>query len=204
MRKWFMLQPDFFAIFHIYLPFMYFYRTKTNTMNLEAQLLVEMSRFNIDCVAQAVGCDQKLFDQLWQMVLQAKPPIPWRAAWVMEIVSEKYPELVYPYITEIIEQLPLFQSGGLKRHFSKILLVCSIPETHLGILLNTCFEWLLSAKSEIAVRVHCMQLIYNISELEPDIKPELIAALETIIPLHTGGVQNRGKKLLYELYKEIG
>jgi hypothetical protein len=54
-----------------------------------------------------------------------------------------------------------------------------------------------------AIKVHAMQILYDISQKEPDLKPEVISAIELAIQEGTTGVKNRGRRMLKKLYKEI-
>jgi hypothetical protein len=62
---------------------------------------------------------------------------------------------------------------------------------------------LTSAKEPLAVRVHAMQILYNISEKEPDLKPEILAIFEHVMENHSSpGIISRGKKLVQKLRKQ--
>jgi len=48
-----------------------------------------------------------------------------------------------------------------------------------------------------------MQILYNISEKEPELKPELIDVIENEMELHpTPGILSRGKKILKKLHEQ--
>ena len=61
-----------------------------------------------------------------------------------------------------------------------------------------------SAKEPIANRVHAMQILYNISDEEPELKPELLEIIQHEIEYHpTPGIRSRGTKLAKKLQKQI-
>ena len=55
----------------------------------------------------------------------------------------------------------------------------------------------------IANRAYSMTILYNISNQEPELKPELITLFESQKDSESAGVYARAKILLQKLYKEI-
>ena len=91
----------------------------------------------------------------------------------------------------------------VKRDLLRVIARSELPEDNLGVLLNNCFEWMQSADEPPSTKVHSMQIVYNVSQYEPDIKPELISIIEDQMPKNSVGYKNRGSKLLKKLYMEI-
>ncbi|MCD4746232.1 MAG: hypothetical protein K8R58_08025 [Bacteroidales bacterium] len=172
-------------------------------MLLKELIVYEHSRAHTDFVAGIILQKPELFQELLNLMLTGESPIPWRAAWIIEKCSEQNPLLIKPYIPELIEALPNFKNDGIKRHITKILANSPLPSKKLGLLVNTCFDWLLSGEIPVAVKVHCMQILYNISQTEPDLKPELAAAIESQIIFNSAGFKSRGNKILHKLNNEI-
>jgi hypothetical protein len=80
-----------------------------------------------------------------------------------------------------------------------------IDEEYFGFLVDFCLDKLSSDKEPPAVRVHAMQILYNISEKVPELKPELIAVIEHEMTYHsTAGILSRGSKLVKKLQKQTG
>lgn len=171
--------------------------------NIKSQLQVEISKFNTEYVSDAVGNNEDMFKMLWEMILQEEHPIPWKAAWVFDTVAERYPYMVESHIPEIVNNLSKFKEDGVKRSTLRILTRHQLPEDKIGLLFNICYDWMTSGAESIAVKVHAMQICYDISKMEPEIKKELHDTIETIMPANSTGFQNRAGKLLEKLKKEI-
>ncbi|HEY3370090.1 MAG TPA: hypothetical protein VGK10_04530 [Prolixibacteraceae bacterium] len=125
----------------------------------------------------------------------------WRAAWMVDKMHEQHPELVIPYLPAITDFVLSTQNAGKKRHFLKLISLHPIPEDRMVSLLNYCINAFTSASEPIAVRVHAMQILFNIAEQEPDFVGELIDLIENEIELHgSAGISSRGRKLLKKLY----
>ena len=72
----------------------------------------------------------------------------------------------------------------------------------MALLFNFCFEVFTNSTEPVAVRVHAMQILFNIAQKEPDFTGELINLIENEIELHgSAGIASRGRKLLLKLYQ---
>jgi uncharacterized membrane protein len=170
---------------------------------LEDLLMVEMSRRNTDLVADLIMRKQDLFAQLMKVFLRDEEPVSRRAAWVIDNVSERYPELIKPYLSNLAERLSTFNHGGMKRHSLRILARSPLPDEHLGTLINLCFDWLTSAREAVAAKIFCMEILYRIAQTEPDLRKELADSIEWRMQEETPGFRNKGAKLLKKIYKEM-
>ncbi len=128
----------------------------------------------------------------------------WRAIWIIDQVHEKKPELVRPYIPLFIEALPFVSNESKLRHLLKLISLNPIPEDQLANLWDYGIKELTNASRPIAIRVHAMQILFEISESIPEFKPELIQLIEHHIEFHgSAGIQSRGRKLLRKLSQPI-
>ena len=93
-------------------------------------------------------------------------------------------------------QLSYFPLDVLKRHSLRMLSRCPLPSGDLGPLINICFNWLTSAGESVAVKVFCMEILYRISQSEPELKKELADSIEWRMQEETAGFKNRGMKIL--------
>jgi len=131
-------------------------------------------------------------------------PENWRAAWMVDKIHDKYPELVLPYFPAITQFLFTTQNSGKKRHFLKLLSLHPVPEENMALLLNYCINVFSNAAEPVAVRVHAMQILYNIAQKEPDFASELIDLIEHEIEYHgSAGIKSRGQKLLKKLHRMV-
>jgi hypothetical protein len=170
---------------------------------IEELLRIETSRRNTDLLADLIYQKPELFNEFFAVYMRNEEPISRRAAWVVDTVSEKFPEFLFPFIPHIIDALPTFSHDALKRHSVRMLARSPLPSRQLGPLTNTCFEWLTSAKEPAAVKVWCMDILFRIAQSEPDLKKELADSIEWRMQEETPGFRNRGMKILKKLYKEL-
>ena len=133
---------------------------KKDNSTLEQMLMQEMSRRNTDQMAMLVRQNRQIFDELFSIFLKNEEPVSRRAAWVLDISSEEDPGLLANSLDQLVYNLPFCQHEGMKRHSLRMLARSPLPseEAH-GRLISLCFDWLLSAKAPVAVKVHCIDIL---------------------------------------------
>ncbi len=145
----------------------------------------------------------KHIDMVFEIGFGEKEAKSWRAIWLADKIHEKNPELIQPYIPWMIEDLKTTKNESKIRHLLKLISLNPIPEHEMSFLLEYCIANFTNAEIPVAIRVHAMQTLYEISELEPDFKHELMEMIEHEMDFHaTAGINSRGKKLLKKLYKQ--
>lgn len=147
----------------------------------------------------AVKDDNRLFNKLFQFIFSDDKRLAMRSCWIIDNASEEFPDLLSDKLPEIIDALLSTKNGSLKRHFTRILCRYEIPENYLGAIVNRSFE-LLAPSEPVSVRVHAMQLLFNIARIVPDLKGELILVIENLREEESSaGFINRSGKLLQQL-----
>jgi len=154
-------------------------------------------------IANLVFQKPELFDELVQIYFKNEEPVSMRAAWIVDTITEELPKLLLPWLETICRKLPQFGHDGLKRHSLRMLVRSPLPPAQIGPLTNICFKWLISPKESVAVKVYTMEILYRISQTEPDLKKELADSIEWRMEEETPGFRNRGLKILKKLHKEI-
>jgi hypothetical protein len=170
---------------------------------LESMLLSGNSRFNVELITNYIGADEELFNQLIGLIHHGKQPVPQRASWVMTAVTDKYPWMIMPHLSEITERMPGYSSvhPSLTRNTLRQIAKIEIPEELMGKIFDICYNFLNDTKQPIAIRVFAMQVLYNISVKEPELKAELKLIIESHLDEASAGFANRAGKLLNKLSK---
>ena len=159
---------------------------------------------NIELVSHELSRNPKHFGLLMSIALHYTEQRSWRAAYLADKIHDDFPELLKPYLPAIIEKLKTEKNASKRRHWLKLISMNNIGQEYFGFLVDYCLNVFTSSKEAIAVRVHAMQILYNISELEPDLKPEILATIEHEMKYHsTAGILSRGSKLAQKLRKQI-
>ncbi len=141
---------------------------------------------------------------LMDIALNSDESQSWRAAWIADKIHDTNPQLIRPWMEEMILKLKKEGQSGKKRHFLKLISLNEIPQKYYAFLVNYCLNVLTSAKEPPAVRVHSMQVLFNISEKEPDLKPELLSVIRHEMEFRsTAGIISRGRKLVKKLERQL-
>jgi hypothetical protein len=170
---------------------------------LEEMLQSETSRKTVDMVADLVTQRPELFENLVSIFLRDEEPVSRRAAWVVDIITEAHPQLLPGLIDLIIPRLSSFSHDGMKRPSMRMLTRVDLTEVQMDSLVNLCFEWLTNPKESVSVKVYSMELLYQFSHKEPDLRKELADSIEWRFQEETPGFRNRGGKILKKLYREM-
>ena len=173
-------------------------------MNLE-DLFFDSSRRTINIAVNTIGNNPVIFKKILDFALEDKERFAMRAARAIQMSVAKHPEIVRPYLKDIIRQLDKFKTGGLKRSFAKMIseLDWDFDEDTLGILAETCFKWVNDNNEEIAIKIYSQDILYRISEIYPELKHELITVLEHNYPHSSVAIKSRSRKMTVKLYKEL-
>lgn len=157
---------------------------------------------NVPLISQHLKDHPELIETLMDIVLRDGEATSWRAAWIADKIHEIRPELVTPFLPEITQFALKTANTGKKRHLLKLISFHSIPENNLVELLNFCITIFTNPAEPVAIRVHAMQILFNIAMKEPEFSGELIDLIEHEIEFHgSAGLSSRGKKLLKKLRK---
>lgn len=174
-------------------------------MTKDEMLELIISWENLPFLIEEVVNDLEKLTLLAEIAFYSSHPKSWRAAWLIDKIHERKPELIVPLINPMIQQVKTENDGGKKRHFLKLISLGEIPPEEQGFLFEYSLKVFTSAKEPLAVRVHAMQILFNISENEFGLKPEVLAIIENEMENHSSaGIVSRGRKLAKKLRGQIG
>lgn len=146
-----------------------------------------------------VQADETIVDDLLTLG-QSKIDKCWRSMWLLEKVVERHPEFLNDTFYQKISNYFLIQEDSSQlRHLLKILLMYK-GKTYEGEIVDRCFTMITSIHYDAAVRVHAMQLVFNMSLIYPEFGQELKPLLEDIVEMSDKpALLSRGRRLLKKL-----
>ena len=156
-------------------------------------------------IAGYIGNDQARFDHLMELVFGSEPSVARRASWVISHCTERYPHLVRPWLEKLVHNLsrPGLDDSIVRSTVKVLAETGALPEVLQGYILEHCFDLLLNPKTAVAIQVHAMQAIFNISKDEPDLLRELREVIQGQMEYGTAGFKARGKRILKEIGKVV-
>jgi hypothetical protein len=168
-------------------------------MNYAEALLSERSRTNIDRIAKVVGDDPEEFKKIVDIIYNEKAPLPQYAAWLLQVIAQKHPELTKPYIKRFTGNVEK-QIGPVKRAMLVALTYHRIPAAMQSKVLDLCFRFMLDPKEEVAIKANAMTIAGNIVAEHPELAGELKAVIEDQWDRNTAAFKVRGRDVI----KKIG
>lgn len=163
-------------------------------------LLAEHSKQQCDRIVKYIGSDKKRFAELMKLFLAGEYRVAQRAAWPMSYAAGKHPELIEPYLGKLIGSLnKKGQHNAIVRNSLRILQDIDVPEKYHGKLMDTCFNFIESNDTAVAIKAFSLTVLQNLSKKYPDIGPELKLLIEERWEHETPAFRSRARKILKTL-----
>jgi 8-oxo-dGTP diphosphatase len=161
-----------------------------------------MSIKEADWIATSAIENPAIFNKLLEYSYSSDRRLAFRASWTLSKACDKFPELIYPFLIEIIEQLDKINNESVQRSFLRIISLSDpgeISKRHHGILADHCFRFLNSGFSAIAIKAYSMEIIYNLALIYPELANELLATINMLQGEGSAGVIARGHIIMKKL-----
>jgi len=152
-------------------------------------------------------CDSALennaiFRKLLEYSWSDDKKLNFRASWILTKVCDKFPDIIYPHLSQIVDSLPEVNNESVERSFLRILSlsdVSQLSEKHHGLLADYCFTELNSATSAIAVKAYSMEILYRLSVIYPQLANELAVSIRALMEEGSAGIVSRGNSVLKKI-----
>lgn len=116
------------------------------------------------------------------------------AAWPVGILAEKHPTILLPFLPRMVSNMDNAQHDAVIRNTLRTFQFMEIPESLQSEVYDKCLEYLSNPKYPIAFSAFGMTVCTNIAMEYPELKEEVIAAIDYRMPNGSPGIQARGKK----------
>ena len=163
-------------------------------------LLNPASKVNSLKVVTYIGDSFERYEELIQLIVANDSPLAEKAAWAMTHCHDKDVGFFDEFYSEMTQVLgDDSYSDSVKRNIVRILQFKKVPEEYEATVINNCFELLANKKSAVAVKVFSLGVLENMVKRYPELKNELIACIEELLPNASSGLKNRGQHILKRL-----
>lgn len=170
-------------------------------MNIEQALLKEHTKSQTLAIQDEILRNPALFDELWQLIKSGTPPVPQRGAWVISHLGEINPDLLKPYLVDVLPLLRAPKHNAVHRALVRTLANMDIPEKYEGELYDLAISWIGSPLKPIAIRIHCMIMAARIGMPYPELREELRQVIEAHMDWGSAGYKSCGKRIIKSLKK---
>jgi hypothetical protein len=171
-------------------------------MNLVDELLKKHSVAVKNKIIRYVGTNRRHFDELMKCFLGDNYRVTQWAGWPLGDIVKKHPELIRPYLKPVLKSID--KPGmhiAVKRNVMRLLQFIDIPPNVRGLAFDKAFKLFSDTSEPIAVQVFAMQVMADVAMKEPDLKNEVIIAIEEQLPYGSAGYKSRATRLLKALKK---
>lgn len=173
-------------------------------MDILESLRKEHSKKQTDRIVKYIGADKKRFARLIELFFRGEYRITQRAAWPLSYCVRAHPQLIDPYFKPLLENLARKDIHvAVIRNTVRLLQDVTIPEKHQGRVMSTCFDFLQSPETPIAVKAFSLTILSNLSKDYPDIRGELRLIIDEQWEHSTAAFRSRAKKALREMDKAV-
>ena len=170
--------------------------------DLQAIINNMMSRNEAEWIATSAIENPAIFLKLFQYSSSTDKKLAFRASWTLTKVCDKYPELIYPYLPQIVESLNKIDNESALRSFLRIISLSELAEInshHHGIVADYCFKVLNSGFAAIAVKAYSMEILFRLTLIYPELANELASSIRLLMEDGSAGITSRGRAILRKL-----
>jgi 8-oxo-dGTP diphosphatase len=172
--------------------------------NSDLQSIVNnmMSMKEAEWVATSAIDNPAIFLKLFEYSLSSDKKLAFRASWTLTKVCDRFPEVIYPYLPQIVETLNKIDNESTLRCLLRIISLSDLEKIsgrQQGLLTDFCFSILNSGFSAIAVKAYSMEILYKLSLIYPGLANELSTSINVLMEDGSAGITARGRMILRKL-----
>jgi hypothetical protein len=174
----------------------------TDEADLKPFVTSMMSMKEAEWLATSAIDNPAIFMKLLEYSGSADKKLAFRASWTLTKVCDRIPELIYPYLPQIVETLGKLNNESTLRSFLRILSLSDLEKISTrqhGLLTDFCFKLLNSGLSAIAVKAYSMEILYNLAIIYPELANELAASVRILMEDASAGITARGQLIIKKL-----
>ena len=176
--------------------------TLTDDADLQAMVNNMMSMKEAEWIATSALENPAIFLKLFEYSYSPDNRLAFRASWTLSKVCDKFPEIIYPYLSQIVETINKIDNESTLRSFLRIIShsdLENINSRQHGLLADFCFSTLNSGFSAIAVKAYSMEILYKLSLIYPELANELSTSIRLLMEDGSAGITARGRMILRKL-----
>lgn len=171
-------------------------------MDIRDELLQEHSRKQALRIAHYACLSKAHFKELMQCFLSPEYRVAQRAAWSVSWAALRQPQMIQPYIRDLVACLKKTDiHPALIRNSVRVLEQVNIPEKFHGEVMNACFGFIESPGTPAAIKAFSLTILFRLSHRYPEIGQELKLIIENRWETESPAFKSRARKILTALRK---
>jgi hypothetical protein len=161
-----------------------------------------MSMKEADWMAVSAIENPVIFKKLLEYSYSEDKKLAFRASWTLSKVCDRHPEMILPYLDDLVDTLSKIDNESVERSFLRIVSFAELgrlSQKRHGMLADHCFASLNSALSAIAIKAYAMEILYKLTLIYPELGSELAASIRIIMEEGSAGMVARGQMILRKI-----
>jgi len=166
-------------------------------MNLRDEILKAHSKEHALKIARYACSSKNNFKALMDCFMSNEYRLAQRAAWSVSWAARQKPQMIEPYIKDLVTVLKKKDiHNAVIRNSVRVLEDIEIPEKFHGAVMNACFNFIETPATPVAIKAFSLTTLFNLSKAYPEIKQELKLIIEERWDTETAAFKSRGRKIL--------
>lgn len=169
---------------------------------LQSMINNMISMKEADWIATSAIENPAIFRKLLDYSHSPDKKLAFHASWTLSKVCDKFPEIILPFLPQIIDSLGQIDNESTLRSFLRIISLADMGEinnSRHGLLADFCFSQLNSGFSAIAIKAYSMEILYKLSLIYHELASELSASIVILMEDGSAGITSRGRMILKKL-----
>lgn len=158
-----------------------------------------MSLKQVHWIVESAFVNTKVFRKLLEYSFSDKKRLAFRSSWLLTKMYDRHPDMIRPYLSEVIHKIRKLRNEGVTRSFMRILSFEEIKnftkEEH-GILADYCLESLNDPSGPVAIKAYSMEILYRLTVIYPELGNEVAASILSVMEEGSPAVLSKGKNVL--------
>ena len=150
----------------------------TNTFYDLKQYLYTSSKQKILLLIDKIREEPELTKQVYKLAVSNEHPFSWRASWTLVHLSNSKPELIEPFIPQMIRDIGHLKADRQVASFLQILTKFEFPSQHAGHLFDLAISIIHNTTKQMYFKLYALQFLVKFTKIVPELIPELLLILE--------------------------
>jgi len=156
----------------------------------------------VDWIATSALDNPLIIRKLLDYSLSTDKKLAFHSSWILTKAFDKKPDSFNACLPEITDAIERLDNESVLRSFLRIISLSDLAvlnQNYHGMLTETCFTYLRSRSSAIAVKAYSMEILYRIAMIYPELINELASTIRLMEADDSAGIKARGSSILKKL-----
>lgn len=142
------------------------------------QCLDVSSKTQVNVLIEAIQKNQSLLKHVYTLAVSNEHPYAWRASWTLVHLTNSSPDLVKPFVFQIIRDINHLKIDRQVASFLQILTKIDFPTDEAGHLFDLAVRILHDTKKQMYFKLYALQFLIKFVDRVPELIQELLLSVE--------------------------